>query len=121
MVYNNNPHLFLIGGYVFNINSALKLKPSTVVKYVNGAPLSFDLSANVLFSDRFELGVSYRYKDAVSALAGFYVTPDFRIGYAYDFNTSELNDFNSGSHEIVLLYTFDILGLSKKYSSPRFY
>ncbi len=120
-VYTSRPHFFLIGGYVFDLNENVKLKPSTVVKYVNGAPLTFDLSANVLLYDKFEIGASYRYQDAVSGLVGFNVTNDLRLGYAYDFNTSELNDFNTGSHEFVLLYTFDVLGLSKKYESPRFY
>ena len=45
-VYTNKPHLFLIGGYVFTISNKVKLKPSTVVKHVNGAPLTFDVSAN---------------------------------------------------------------------------
>mgnify|MGYP005987812805 CR=1 FL=1 len=120
-VYTNKPHLFLIGGYVFTVNDNITLKPSTVVKHVNGAPLSFDISANTLLYNKFEIGVSYRYQDAVAGLLGFHVTPDLRLGYAYDFNTSNLNDFNDGSHEFVLLYTFDILGLSKKYDSPRFY
>lgn len=121
VVYRDKPHVFLIGGYVFNINSDFKLKPSTVVKYVGGAPLSFDISANVLYLEKFELGVSYRYQDAISGLVGIHVTPNLKLGYAYDFNTSKLNNFNNGSHEFILLYTFDLLGLSKKYSSPRFY
>ncbi|MDO5972157.1 type IX secretion system membrane protein PorP/SprF [Flavivirga aquimarina] len=121
VVYNNNPHAFLIGGYVFDLNDDFKLKPSTVVKYVGGAPLSFDVSANALYLDRFELGVSYRYEDAISGLVGVNVTPNLKLGYAYDFNTSQLNNYNSGSHEFVLLYKFDVLGLSKKYASPRFY
>lgn len=119
--YENKSHLFLIGGYVFDINSVLKLKPSTVVKYVGGAPLSFDVSANVLYQERFEIGVSYRYQDAISGLTGFHITPNLMLGYAYDFNTSKLKSFNNGSHEFILLYKFDVLGLSKKYSSPRFY
>ena len=120
-VYTRKPHLFLIGGYVFQVNDFIKLKPSTVIKHVNGAPLTFDLSTNVLLYDRFEIGASYRYQDAIAGLVGFNVTNNLRLGYAYDFNTSDLNDFNDGSHEFVLLYTFDILGLSKKYDSPRFY
>ncbi|WP_296385974.1 type IX secretion system membrane protein PorP/SprF [Winogradskyella sp.] len=121
VLYQNAIHVFLIGGYVFNLNDDFKLKPSTVVKMVSGSPISFDISANALYLDRFELGVSYRYQDAVTALAGFKITPDLRLGYAYDFNTSALNDFNNGSHEFMLTYRFDVLGLSKKYSSPRFY
>ncbi len=121
IVYKDKAHVFLMGGYVFEVNTDLKLKPSTVVKYVGGSPLSFDVSANVLYKERFELGVSYRYQDAISGLAGINVTPNLRIGYAYDFNTSQLKTYNNGSHEFVLLYRFDVLGLSKKYSSPRFY
>ena len=121
VVYKDKPHVFLIGGYVFNINQNFKLKPSTVFKYVGGSPLSFDVSANVLYLNRFEIGVSYRYDDAVSGLVGINITPSLRLGYAYDFNTSKLNDFNNGSHEFILLYKFDLLGLSKTYSSPRFY
>lgn len=121
VIYNNSIHGFLIAGYIYELNNLFKIKPSTVVKFVGGAPLSFDVSANVLYNNKFELGVSYRYEDAVSGLAVINITPDLRVGYAYDFNTSELESYNNGSHEFVLLYRFDVLGLSKKYSSPRFY
>jgi len=106
---------------VFNVNDNIKLKPSTVIKQVIGAPVTFDLSANALYDNKFELGLSYRYQDAVAVLAGFNITPSLKLGYAYDFNTSALKTFNNGSHEFILLYTFDVIGLSKKYSSPRFY
>ncbi|WP_299555691.1 type IX secretion system membrane protein PorP/SprF [Seonamhaeicola sp.] len=121
VLYTDKPHVFLIGGYIFSINDDFKLKPSTVVKYVGGSPLSFDISANVLYLNKFELGASYRYQDAVSGLVGINVSPNLKLGYAYDFNTSRLKDFNDGSHEFIFLYKFDLLGLSKKYSSPRFY
>lgn len=121
IVYKDDAHLFLIGGYVFTLNNSLKLKPSTVVKYVSGAPLSFDVSANALLHDRFELGLSYRYQDAIAGLIGIYVTRDLRLGYAYDYNTSGLKNYNSGSHEFILIYRFDVLGIGRKYISPRFY
>lgn len=122
VVYKNDPHLFLIGGYIFDdLIDDIKLKPSAVVKQVFGSPLTFDVSVNALYQERFELGVSYRYQDAVSAMVGFNVTPDLRLGYGYDLNTSTLNSYNNGSHEFILIYRFDVLGLSKKYSSPRFY
>ncbi len=120
-VYKKDPTFYLIGGYVYDLDDKIKIKPSAVAKWITGAPLTFDVSLNALYDSRFELGVSYRYQDAVAALAGFHITPDLKIGYSYDFNTSELQDFNNGSHEVVLLYTFDILGLSKRYTSPRFY
>lgn len=113
-------HYFLTGGYVFDLSSTLKFKPSLMFKGVTGAPVSIDINANFLLYDRFELGASYRVEDAVSILFNFGVTPDFRIGYAYDYTISEFsNSQTGGSHEIILLYDID---LSKKnLKSPRFF
>jgi len=114
-------HIYGIAGYVFDFVDEVRLKPSFVVKQVIDSPLTFDISLNSLIYDKFELGVSYRYTDAFIALAGFNITPNLKIGYSYDFSVSDLSGFNNGSHEIVLLYNFDLLNFSNTYSSPRFF
>ena len=114
-------HLYGVFGYVFEASDNLKIKPSTVLKQVVGAPLTFDVSVNALFQKRFEVGASYRYQDAVVGLLGFNITEDLKIGYAYDFSVSDLNTNSNGSHEIILLFDFDFLKLNKNYTSPRFY
>jgi len=121
ILYKNDPTAYLIAGYVYEVNDILKIKPSAVGKWGSNAPITYDISLNALYANRFELGVSYRHQDAVAALAGFNITQDLKIGYSYDFNISDLNSFNNGSHEIVLIYIFDVLGLQKRYISPRFY
>ena len=110
-------HYFLTSGYVFDIADNLKLKPSTMVKATAGAPLSIDLSANLLIDEKFEIGVSHRLDDSISGLLGFQVNRDFRIGYAYDYTMTRFGDFNSGSHEIMLLFNFNRRNLK----SPRFF
>ncbi|TPN88802.1 PorP/SprF family type IX secretion system membrane protein [Aquimarina algicola] len=120
-VAETKTHIYGIFGYVFDFVDEVKLKPSMVIKQVIDSPMTFDLSMNSLIYDRFELGISYRYTDAFIALAGVNVTPNLKIGYSYDFSVSELGDFNNGSHEIVLLYNFDLLRFSNTYSSPRFF
>lgn len=113
-------HFFLTGGYVFKINDMFKLKPAFMSKFVVGSPISVDLSANVLYDNKFELGIAYRFDDAVSALMNVNITPNLRVGYAYDYTTSNLGQFNSGTHEILLLFNLDLLG--KGYDkSPRFF
>ena len=112
-------HYFLTTGYVFDVSDNLKFKPSAMAKAVSGAPLSIDLSANFLINDRLELGASYRFGDSVSGLINFGVTPNLRIGYAYDYTTSNLGSYNSGSHEIFVL--FDIDFSKKNLKSPRFF
>lgn len=113
-------HTYLTGGYVFDINEFFKLKPAAMAIFVKGAPVSVDLTANVLYNEKFELGAAYRFGDSASLLMNVNVTPSLRIGYSYDYVTSNLSQFSSGSHEIVLLYNLDLLG--KGYDkSPRFF
>lgn len=113
-------HVFFTGGYVFNLSDSFKLKPAFMTKIVKGSAVSLDLSANVLFNEKFELGASYRLDDAVSALMSVKVSPSIRVGYAYDYTTSNLGQFNSGTHEVFMLFNLDLLG--KGYDkSPRFF
>ena len=110
-------HYFLTSGYVFNIDDNLKLKPSALIKAVTGAPISVDLSANLLVDDKFEIGLSHRLDDSISGMVGFQVSQDFRIGYAYDHTITRFGNFNSGSHEIMLLINFN----RRNIKSPRFF
>lgn len=113
-------HYFLTTGYVFDLSSTLKMKPSVMIKGVSGAPISFDVNANFLLYDRFEMGASYRWEDAVSLLFNFGVTRAFRIGYAYDYTISDFsNSQTGGSHEVILLYDIDFT--KKDLKSPRFF
>jgi len=109
-------HYFLTLGILLDLSENLLLKPSGLLKAVSGAPLSIDLSLNLLIHEKFELGLSIRLDDSVSGLVAFQVTPDVRIGYAYDLTTTNLGDFNSGTHEIILLIDF-----LRKIKSPRFF
>lgn len=110
-------HYFLTSGYVFDIADNLKLKPSAMFKATAGAPLSVDISANLLVDEKIEFGLSHRLDDSISGLIGFQVNDDFRIGYAYDHTTTKFGNYNSGSHEIMLLFDIN----KKKVKSPRFF
>lgn len=115
-------HYFLTGGVVFQLNENLKFKPAFMAKAVQGAPMALDLTANVLINERLEAGLGYRLDDAISALVNFRITPELRIGYAYDYTTTNLGDVNSGSHEIFILFDVDLFGLKSGYDrSPRFF
>lgn len=116
---DENLHLNLIGGYVFDLNPDLMFKPSFLVKQVMGAPLSVDISANFLVYETLNLGVNYRYDDSVAGILGFQLSPQFNMGYAYDYTTGELQNYNSGSHEIFLRYQW--ISRDKKLKSPRFF
>ncbi|WP_194765654.1 type IX secretion system membrane protein PorP/SprF [Tamlana sp. I1] len=112
-------HFYLIGGYVFDVNSNVKFKPAFLAKYVKGAPLIVDLSANFMFHDVLRLGAAYRWDDSVSGLIGLQITPKFMVGYAYDYTTTPLKYFNSGTHELML--RFELISKEKQLKSPRFF
>lgn len=115
-------HLFVNGGYVFKLSQLVKLKPAFLMKAVKGSPIVLDTSLNVLFNNKFEGGVSYRINDSVSFMFNVKAFDSLRIGYAFDYTTTNLSDFNSGTHEIMVLFDFDTLGLKKGYDkSPRFF
>ncbi|WP_298371337.1 type IX secretion system membrane protein PorP/SprF [uncultured Lutibacter sp.] len=115
-------HYYLIGGYVFNLNDNLKLKPSFMMKHTKGAAISTDLSANFLFYEKFWVGGSYRFngdQNAIGAIVDFQVSDQFRVGYTYEIPTGEIRPYTSGSHEILLMYEFRYF--KKKQKSPRYF
>ncbi|PBJ12180.1 type IX secretion system membrane protein PorP/SprF [Flavobacterium sp. ACN6] len=113
-------HTFLTAGYVFQLNDMLKLKPAFMSKFVKGAPITFDVTANVLYNEKFEFGAAYRIDDSVSALFNINITPTLRVGYSYDYTLTNFGQFNSGTHEIMLLFDLDLLGKGFD-KSPRFF
>jgi len=112
-------HYYVIGGYVFDLSDNLKFKPAIMAKIVSGAPITADVSANFLISERVTVGAAYRFDDSVSGLLGFQISRSFFVGYSYDYSVTELNKYNDGSHEIVL--RFQLLPKSTRIKSPRFF
>ncbi|GMN05974.1 type IX secretion system membrane protein PorP/SprF [Croceitalea sp. MTPC5] len=124
-----------IGGYVFELSDRSKFKPAFLINYLQGAGTTINLSANFLFLDSLTLGASYRFDNAISGLAGFQVAPSTFLGYAYDYNTNVLGEFNSGSHEVILKFYLgrgggsnkssnknkSLKGKPKQIDSPRFF
>lgn len=112
-------HYFLIGGKIIDLTPDIKFKPAFFVKWVPGAPIVADVSANAMLRETFSFGIAYRWDDSFSTLLGVQISPDLSVGYAYDLTTSDLGEFTSGTHEIFLRYEFKTV--EKKLKSPRFY
>jgi type IX secretion system PorP/SprF family membrane protein len=118
-VLNERINYYLIGGYVFDVAETIKFKPAFLTKIVDGAPLQIDVSGNFLFFDKLTLGASYRWSAAISAMAGFQVSDGLFIGYGYDRETTNLANFNQGSHELFIRY--ELFKTNSKITTPRFF
>lgn len=120
-IFKDKINYYLMAGYVFDLDKYqyVKFKPAVLTKMVEGAPLQVDVSANFMFFDKFMAGVAYRWSASLSAMVGFQITDGLYLGYGYDRETSNLNNYNSGSHEIFLRYEFIIN--NGKMTTPRFF
>jgi len=118
-IFKERISYYLIAGYVFDLANTVKFKPAMLTKMVEGAPLQVDVSGNFLFNDKFMVGVAYRWSASLSAMVGFQITDGLYIGYGYDRETTNLNNYNSGSHEIFLRY--ELFNNINKITTPRFF
>jgi type IX secretion system PorP/SprF family membrane protein len=118
-IFKEKINYYLIAGYIFDLNSYLKFKPALLTKMVEGAPLQVDVSGNFMFDEKLVVGIAYRWSAAVSAMVGFQVTEGLYLGYGYDLETTNLDNYNSGSHEIFLRY--ELFRKNKKMTTQRFF
>jgi len=120
-VASEQMNIYLITGYVWDLDRNWKFKPSLLGKVTQGAPLQADISANFMYAEKFIFGGAYRWDAAFSALVGFNVAHNFLIGVAYDKEITELGNavFNDGSFEVIFRY--DFISERDHMRSPRFF
>lgn len=103
-IVEDNMQFNAIGGYVFQLGDRTKFKPAFLVNYLQGSPVTLNLSANFQFIDALTIGASYRFDNAVSGMTGFQISNGMFIGYSYDYATNGLGEYSGGSHEAILKF-----------------
>jgi len=112
-VYGNNNdtdfefrrHHYFTMGWMHEVSSELMIRPSMFVK-TDQVSTQIDFNINLMYADHLWGGVTYRLDDAVVLIAGYNINENLKFGYAYDITTSDLKSESSGSHEILLRYSF---------------
>ncbi|MEA3317467.1 MAG: type IX secretion system membrane protein PorP/SprF [Bacteroidota bacterium] len=108
MYHNINNYDFLFtSGVLLSLAENFKLKPSVLGRYRLTGDYSVDASLSFIFFDALWLGGSYRFENEYSFRVQYQLNNQIRIGYAYDYPTGDIKDYNiNGSHEIILRYDF---------------
>ncbi|HIE15977.1 MAG TPA: type IX secretion system membrane protein PorP/SprF [Bacteroidales bacterium] len=96
-------HYYLTGGYKFDINQDFMVEPSLLFKATERTPMQLDINAKVFYKKNYWLGFSYRTAQAAIVLIGFKVDK-FILGYSFDYTFSNLKNYSTGSHEILIGY-----------------
>ncbi len=112
-------HYFGTAGVAIELSQDVVMKPSILVKYVDNAPVEADFNLNFLLANIVWVGGSYRTGDSFVAILELQLSKKLRLGYSYDFTFSDIRDYSSGSHEVMLGYDFgyDIM----KMKTPRYF
>ena len=102
----DRPHVYLSGGYDFVLDPTFVLKPSVMMRYVNGAPVSLDLTTMLQIDTNFEIGGMYRTDKAFAAMSTFRLNNRFVLGYAYEMSTQPTLASARNTNEIILQVQF---------------
>jgi type IX secretion system PorP/SprF family membrane protein len=102
----DRPHIYLSGGYDIELNSIFVLKPSIMLRYVNGAPTSLDVTSMLQIDNNLEIGGMYRTDKAYAAMSTIRLSKRFVFGYAYEMSTQPTLAAAKNTSEILLQFKF---------------
>lgn len=114
-------YYYLYGGSSYELTPSVKFKPSGLVRFQEGSPLSFDLNGMFVLYETVAVGASYRWNDAIIMIFEVKLHENLHFGYAYNITLSEISQFSNGTHEIMLNYRYKIPIIHKGLICPSYY
>ncbi len=113
-------HYYLYAKYKIKASDKINVIPSVQVRSAMFIS-QFEASALMYYANKFWVGLSYRPNDALVGLLGVEITKNFRVGYSYDYNSGAVKSFSGGSHEILVMGSFDVSPKIIPTKTPRFF
>ena len=118
------PHRYLNLGAIIPASEQLDIMPNFMVKWVDQAPLSFDINFSVRYMQKVTAGVTYRAGgsgkgESVDGLVFFQVAPKFGVGLGYDYTVSKIKQYQSGTVELMMRY--DLRDDKGDLENPRYF
>jgi type IX secretion system PorP/SprF family membrane protein len=101
-------YYYLYGGTTLNLNSQFKLKPSALLRFQEGAPITFDMTLGLVVYETLKFATTYRLNDNLTFLFELELLEQLHLGYAYEYTLSEISDYSNGTHEIMLNFRFKV-------------
>lgn len=102
-------HFYVSLAYLIEINSVFKLKPSILVRAVEGAPVSYDINSMLLINNMFWAGAYTRDFKSVGLMFQFDYKNAYRFGYNFELPVvAGLSSFTT--HEFLLSIDMGLFG-----------
>lgn len=102
-------HYYVHGGYIFNATKDLDIDASTMVKIMTPVPAQLEFGLKATWRKMIWGGATYRHGDAVTILLGYSYFDQVMFGYSYDITLSNLSNYSSGTHELLLGIKFEAI------------
>jgi type IX secretion system PorP/SprF family membrane protein len=93
--------------YTFGFTDNYELRPSVQVNTDFGVG-KYTMNAHLFLQKKYWVGLSYRYEEAMIFNIGLELIKNLKIGYSYDYFTTEIEKYGGGAHEILVNYRFSI-------------
>ena len=118
--YAASTQYYAFAGYVFEVNSALKIKTTTQIKMTQGAPIQIDYNLHAIYLEDYSFGTFYRSGGEAGVMAMAKVSPNFTLVYAYDHRLEPINQYVNGSHEFGIQYAIPYVS-NRRVITPRYF
>jgi len=113
----NRGYYFSAGGNIPINNTLFDIQPSGMFASA-GKDWTAQIATMLRYNRMFNVGVGYRYKDAVTAFIGVNLK-DAYIGYAYDYPVSAISKATFGSHEVFVTYNVKLENREKNKNKQK--
>lgn len=109
-----------IFGYNYIPNENYMCENNFYVNYVAGAPILLDYTFRFHYKKKLVLGASIRLKDALVGHLGYTIMKNFQVNYSYDFLISKLQNYSGGTHEITLIYSYNLSVIKNRFLKQKY-
>jgi type IX secretion system PorP/SprF family membrane protein len=119
--FQNYDMLFSTGALLSFFDGFFRIKPSILLDYSfqKSKPPEIDINSNFIFADFIWIGGSWRTSEkSLVAIMQMQITQQLMLGYSYDYQIGNLQNYSNGTHEIGLRYEF---GFKVSASNPRYF
>jgi type IX secretion system PorP/SprF family membrane protein len=99
----------IMAGYrlTFGFTDKYELRPSIYLNTDFGVG-KYTMNAHLFYEKKYWAGLSYRLNEAVIFNIGLELMKNLKIGYSYDYFTTDIEKYGGGAHEFLVSYRFSI-------------
>lgn len=118
------PHRYIVMGGAIPVSEQFELMPNMLVKWVDHAPIDFDINFSVRYLQKVMAGLTYRtggnrFGESIDVLLYFQFHPKLGAGLAYDLTLSDIRSYQSGTIELMMRY--DLRDEKADLENPRYF